>query len=227
VTPSSSLKDNTPITAGRGIFVDGFVPAGSTLALFPGQIWPKEHLLPLTTNTSKSNTDLHDIHHTDNVVDDDPIIAFFQNDPNHHLSLRYDDVLIDSRSSPYTVLDNLNSNPFALAHIANHPPPLTPPNCVTVTVDYTEKMMGSSGLERFVPNTYARPPNPLGPKLFERDVVQMQGFGLVASRDIEDEELYYDYRLSPGGGSGGDGGIYPEWYHVVDEDELKNRWSPR
>ena len=78
--------------------------------------------------------------------------------------------------------------------------------------------LGASGLDRYVPNTYAKEPMLTGPKALDRDVIKMHGFGLMASRDITNEELFYDYRLSPGNGP------YPDWYHPIDEESLKNRW---
>jgi len=198
--------------AGRGLFVDGFAPAGSIVAFFPGSVWPKEYLLNMNTNSS-----------------------LFKEDPNLQLSIRYDDILIDSRKSPYTVLSNKMSNPFAIAHIANHPPLLSqiisasskvpttdsvvPPNCSTVMINFTEKMnLKKRDLQRYMPNTYARPPMLLGPTAFDRDVIELHGIGLMASRDVCNEELFYDYRLSPGQGE------YPDWYTIVDEEELRNRW---
>ena len=77
---------------------------------------------------------------------------------------------------------------------------------------------------RYIPNTYAKPPMILGSKLMEEkdDKVFMHGFGLVASRDLTNEELFYDYRLSPATNKGG--GVYPPWYHVCDPDQVNNRW---
>jgi len=46
--------------------------------------------------------------------------------------------------------------------------------------------------------------------------------GLVTLRDVKDEELFYDYRLSPGEGGKQQ---YPSWYHVWDEDAIHNRWD--
>jgi hypothetical protein len=40
----------------------------------------------------------------------------------------------------------------------------------------------------------------------------------VATRDIEDEELLLNYRLSPGLER-------PEWYHAVDVSEERRRWG--
>jgi hypothetical protein len=185
--------------AGRGIFVDGFAPAGSLVAFFPGMIWPKEHLVNVTA-----------------------VRNIFKDDPKYHLSMRYDDILVDSRKEPYTVLDNDHSNAFAIAHVANHPPMQEEqPNCGTVVVDFLEKEKWQElGLARYVPNRYAKPPMMLGPQALDLNKVYMHGFGLIAIRDLENEEVFYDYRLSPGEES-----TYPEWYNVCSPEDVRNRWS--
>ena len=190
-----SLKSTVP-GAGRGVFVDGTAMAGSLVAFFPGGIWPKEYLSNAAFSTS-----------------------IFKDDNNFQLSIRYDDILIDSRKAAYTVLNDVKSNPWAVGHIVNHPPKNMVPNCRTVAINFTEKMkLGASGLDRYIPNTYAKEPMLTGPKALDRDVIKMHGYGLMAARDITNEELFYDYRLSPGNGP------YPDWYHPIDEESLKNRW---
>ena len=190
-----SLKSTVP-GAGRGVFVDGTAMAGSLVAFFPGGIWPKEYLSNAAFSTS-----------------------IFKDDNNFQLSIRYDDILIDSRKAAYTVLNDVKSNPWAVGHIVNHPPKDVVPNCRTVAINFTEKMkLEASGLDRYVPNTYAKEPMLTGPKALDRDLIKMHGFGLMAARDITNEELFYDYRLSPGNGP------YPDWYYPIDEESLKNRW---
>lgn len=190
-----ALRSTVP-GAGRGIFVDGTARAGSILAFFPGEVWPKEHLVGTAVN------------------------SVFKEDNNYQLSIRYDDILIDSRQAPYTVLNHSGSNPWAIAHIANHPPPFSKLNCRTVFLNFTQKMkLKPNSLSRYIPNTYARQPMMLGQKALDRDVITMHGFGLMAARDVCNEELFYDYRLSPG-----PNGIYPDWYHICDKEEHANRW---
>lgn len=191
-----SLKSTLP-NAGRGIFVDGTAPAGSILAFFPGDVWPKEYLI----NSSA-------------------LAPYFKKDPRYLLSIRYDDILIDSRKSPYTVLDDLDSNAFAVAHIVNHPSNLDEPNCSTMAVDFIADMkLAEAGVDRFVPNTYKKKPMLFGPQAMDQDIVMMHSMGLLASRDVENEELFYDYRLSPGPDKS-----FPDWYHIINEEESKNRW---
>ncbi|KAL3799802.1 hypothetical protein HJC23_010452 [Cyclotella cryptica] len=219
-----ALKSTIP-NAGRGVYIDGKAIAGTLLAFFPGKIWPKEHLMSASLQTQRNLS---------------------ENDPRHQLSIRYDDILIDSRRSPYTVVDNM----WALGHVVNHPPAPTMieqmssgedpdsspstqrhyrggPNCVTVPIDFTEKMLEQHPeLRRYIPNEYELPPQAWAKNAFDTENVIMNGMGIIALRDVQDEELFYDYRLSPDESIEGKGsGQYPKWYHVWDENAMKNRWS--
>ncbi len=167
------------------------------------------------------------------MLNDNGALTIFDDDPKQQLSIRYDDVLVDSRRAPYTVLDNDQSNAFAIGHIVNHPPGGELPNCSTVMVDFMERMdLKKRNLDVYVPNTYVKPPMMFGPNAMDREKIVMHSFGLVSSRDMENEELFYDYRLSPGDGRGNDGGdgtsagsgSYPSWYEVCDEESVRNRW---
>lgn len=226
------LKSTIPL-AGRGVFVDGFAPAGTLVAFIPGKVWTKEHLQSASLQTQ---------------------MQLSQNDPRHQLSMRHDDVLIDSRQSPYTVVGNL----WALGHIVNHPPAPTPsemsptsnphreeggdgsddiinrqsfqgPNCAAVMINFTDRMIaGGEGekLRDYIPNEYELPPTPYVKSIFEKDEVIMHGMGLIVSRDVRDEELFYDYRLSPDKDNMLEqGNQYPSWYYVWDEDAIKSRWD--
>ena len=175
-----ALKSTIP-NAGRGVFIDGSAMEGSLVAFIPGQVLPKEYL-------TKASASLDD---------------YLAHDDTHLLSLRPDDVLIDSRKSPYTVLDN----PWAIGHVINHPPPGVIPNCRTVMMDFTQSMnLESSGLMKFVPNSYKRNPMLLGPKLLERDRVVMHGMAIMTRRDVCNEELFYDYKFDVGSHDN------PSWY---------------
>jgi hypothetical protein len=255
-----ALKSTIP-TAGRGVYIDGFAPAGTLLAFIPGNVWTKEQLSNITTQTQIQ----------------------LSNDPKHQLSMRYDDILIDSRHAPYTVVSNL----WSLGHIVNHPPPpsFSPnassletlsncnnnkgdndddsknddnnnnksqpskttmttfhgPNCATVMINFTERMFESNVnnnndssskkvLHTYLPNMYEHPSSvtPYTKNIFETENVIMHSMGLIAIRDVKDEELFYDYRLCPSSSSSLDNNNnngYPSWYYVWDEDALKKRWD--
>ena len=170
------------------------------------------------------------------------IASNFSQDNDFQLSLRYDEILIDSSKSPAVVLDTERSNPWAIAHLVNHPPHpnfvsnqtiksnpksvdnkkiTSMPNCRSLPINYTEEMQLGKELKTFVPNRYARKPLLLGSnEAFEHQDVFMHGMILVATRDIENEELFFDYRLNEIENT-----THPEWYHVCDEEETKNRWA--
>ena len=182
--------------AGRGVFLDGSAMEGSLVAFIPGEVLPKEYL----TKASAS------------------LDSYLAQDETHQLSLRSDDILIDSRKSPYTVLDEEGSNPWAIGHVMNHPPRDTIPNCRTVMLNFTEPMnLKSTGLWRYVPNTYKRHPMLIGPKLLEQDRIVMHGMAIMTRRDVCNEELFYDYKFT-----GDDDN--PKWYHkAVYEDWADER----
>lgn len=178
--------------AGRGVFLDGFAKAGSILAFQPGEVWTKENLVSLPVEVERQ----------------------LEKNDHYQMSLRADDVMVDSRASPYTVLTRNNSNPMALGHVVNHPTPTMPPNARCVMVNFTQGMDLKS-LKQYIPNMYARPRNPtLVGNLLERgDVVEMQGMCLIATRDIYNEEILYDYRLMTS--------RLPSWYQKVKDDSYE------
>eukprot|EP00980_Cylindrotheca_fusiformis_P030515 scaffold24938_cov147-Cylindrotheca_fusiformis.AAC.1 len=187
-----ALQSSIP-GAGRGVYVDGYAKAGSIVAFQPGEVWSKEHLISLPAEEERK----------------------LEKNDNYQMSLRPDDFMIDSRRSPYTVLTNENSNPMAVGHIVNHPTPSNPPNCRAIMVDFTQTMNLGPILKRYIPNTYARPRNlTFTGSLWEKDVVDMHGLCLIATRDICNEEIFYDYRLlTP---------QRPSWYHLVQDTAYKN-----
>ena len=176
--------------AGRGVYVDGYARAGSILAFQPGPVWAKEHLVNLSIDEERD----------------------LERNDSYQMSLRADDYMIDSRRSPYTVLTDDNCNLMALGHIVNHPTPSKPPSCRSAMLNFTKGMdIGSSvKLKRYIPNTYARSRNvTLMDSLWDRDVIEMHSLVLVATRDICNEEIFYDYRLASS--------HLPQWYHQVND----------
>jgi len=184
-----ALRSSIP-GAGRGVYVDGYARAGSILAFQPGPVWAKENLVNLSIDEERD----------------------LERNDSYQMSLRADDYMIDSRRSPYTVLTDDNSNLMALGHIVNHPTPSKPPSCRSAMLNFTKGMdiASSVQLKRYIPNTYARPRNvTLMNSLWDRDVIEMHSLILVATRDICNEEIFYDYRLASS--------HLPQWYHQVND----------
>lgn len=179
--------------AGRGVFVDGYAKAGSILAFQPGEVWSKEHLVNLSVEVERQ----------------------LEKNDHYQMSLRPDDFMIDSRKSPYTVLTGNRSNIMALGHVVNHPSPTNPPNCLSVMLNFTQNMEYGESNKRYIPNTYARPRSltTMG-SLWDQEAVDMHGMCLIATRDICNEELFYDYRLVTS--------QLPSWYHRFEDNAFEN-----
>jgi len=172
------LKSTIPL-AGRGVFVDGFAPAGTLVAFIPGKVWTKEHLQSASLQTQ---------------------MQLSQNDPR--ISIRAG---ITSGTRTLSKVDGI------------------------LMINFTDRMFaGGEGekLRDYIPNEYELPPTPYVKSIFEKDEVIMHGMGLIVSRDVRDEELFYDYRLSPDKDNMLEqGNQYPSWYYVWDEDAIKSRWD--
>lgn len=70
-------------------------------------------------------------------------------------------------------------------------------------------------LKCFIPNSYWRPPHILS---YDKPV-HVQSLVMVATRPISNgEELFVNYRFNPTMD-------LPDWYHHVDLDEDRRRWS--
>jgi hypothetical protein len=176
--------------AGRGVFVDGYAKAGSILAFQPGLVWTKEHLVNLPIEVEKE----------------------LEKNDKYQMTLRPDDHLVDSRKSPYTVLTEENSNPLAMGHVVNHPTPSKPHNCKSIMVNFTQGM-DLGDMKRYIPNTYARPRTlTIMGSLWDREAVDMHGMCLLATRDVCNEEVFYDYRLMTA--------HLPTWYHRVTDTDF-------
>jgi hypothetical protein len=190
------LKSSIP-GAGRGVYVDGFAKAGSILAFQPGEVWAKENLLNVSAEEERQ----------------------LERNDSYQMSLRPDDYMIDSRKSPYTVLTEPQCNMIAVGHIVNHPTPSNPPNARSAMFNFIQSMDLGRNLKRYIPNTYARPRNlSLMGSLWDREVIDMHSMVLVATRDICNEEIYYDYRLATS--------HYPQWYHPVKDDAFEDDEEP-
>eukprot|EP00884_Botryococcus_braunii_P005433 jgi/Botrbrau1/14891/Bobra.0248s0010.2 len=118
-------------------------------------------------------------------------------------------------------------NPLAVGHVANHPPRGVKPNVMVAAFDFTAPSE-EPWLRAYVPNVTYQAKSEADDRgqeeerwlaegmTSEPEVVQ--GLALVALRDLQDEELFLNYRLSPHV-------TQPDWYWPVDVEENKRRWA--
>lgn len=211
--------------AGFGVVVEGRALPGTVLAIYPGTIY-----FPV-----------------DPLGDGRPFAEAMREQLNNsYLIRRYDDVLIDGREWHLRALRLKESqralseagvelhsdaaaslragnaalakfrNPFAIANFINHPPAGRAPNVMQWSYTFRESF--PEHLQRFIPHEFFRPPT-----LLERlDWSSlMPSMVCVATRVIEDEELFMNYRLNPRNAH-----LHPDWYHQPDPLGAQLRYAP-
>lgn len=186
---SLEVKKSGIENAGDGLYVDGRVGAGSLIGWFPGDTWLPEHL-------KKQGS-----------------MKQFLDDPKHLTLLRHDDTLIDSRSYFSKCHE---TNPYTLAHFANHPEKGVKPNVIHLPIDFPADVEHEEVAE-FLPNRY---PAGFGPTWLGTPDRSCCGYGigLIASRDVEDEEVFMNYKFNP------DAEGLPDWFDGVEGGD-EGRWK--
>ncbi|ETW10374.1 hypothetical protein, variant [Aphanomyces invadans] len=100
---------------------------------------------------------------------------------------RFDGAIIDATNEavPHT-------NPLALAQMVNHPPQDTLPNVIPMAFDFPpEDPFQSEPYHSLIPNHFVHPPSMLA--MFGKRAL-VHSLVLVALTDIEDEEVFLNYR---------------------------------
>ncbi|KAK9821861.1 hypothetical protein WJX74_006373 [Apatococcus lobatus] len=195
--------------AGDGLWLCGRAPVGSLIALYPGIVYSPAHYrrMPGYPRVDKDN---------------DYLQGRFDGSVLDGLSWGYgaltahDRLAASAACNRPQVLQQLRSlekrNPLALAHFANHPPSGTQPNVVVASYDADLNKGDLQALRPYLPNVLftdgkAAAPDSLLPMLV-----------FVAVRELHDEEILLNYRLS-------NFIARPSWYSPVDEAEDKRRWA--
>ncbi|GMI31545.1 hypothetical protein TeGR_g13826, partial [Tetraparma gracilis] len=90
-------------------------------------------------------------------------------------------------------------------------------NVLKVPLDFPSSI--DPEIESLIPNKFGLPPTMLGTP--DRSAC-MYGIGLVAARDVADEELLVNYRFNPASRE-----AWPAWYHPLEgeEGEDRDRWA--
>lgn len=211
--------------AGFGVLVEGRALPGTVLALYPGTIY-----FPV-----------------DPLGDGRPFnVALPEQLDNAYLIRRYDDILIDGREWHLRALKlkaqsralreagvllaehepsslrATNSalakfrNPYAIANFFNHPPKGRDANVMQWS--YTFRRSFPEHLQRYIPHEYRRAPGLI--ETLDWSVL-MPSMVAIATRVIENEEIFMNYRLNPHKPH-----LHPDWYHQPDPEGALLRYAP-
>eukprot|EP00871_Galdieria_phlegrea_P005301 jgi/Galph1/5772/GphlegSOOS_G4330.1 len=179
--------------AGNGLFIKGKVSEGTVVALYPGVVYfPSEwEKIPGYPYVSKYSTYL--VKRQDGVIiDGKPLEQNEVNDQEGELST--------------VAWDRIN--PFALGQYANHPPKGTEPNIISYSIDYPLYRMPSH-MKALIPNRYiSDEDNGAWSSAMNKmeDVVEfgrdrktrvMRSMVLITLKEVENEELFINYRYNP------------------------------
>ncbi|KAK9902730.1 hypothetical protein WJX75_004261 [Coccomyxa subellipsoidea] len=206
--------------AGEGLWLRGRAKTGAVVGLYPGIVYTRADYRDMPGYPKVDNESDFLISRFDGaILDAKPWGRASLEEPQAAASLGYRERLADTLAQLHGLE---RRHPFSLAHYANHPPAGRRPNIMIAAYDFREE----DSLRRYIPNVMFRscPATPLDSPAFpgtgEKTLPSrpLLGLALVATREIEDEELLLNYRLSPGLAR-------PSWYTAVDEAEDSRRWS--
>ncbi|MED6195659.1 hypothetical protein PIB30_039995 [Stylosanthes scabra] len=220
--------------AGQGLFLDGAVNVGAVVAFYPGVVYSSAYHRYIPGYHDNKNPYLV-TRHDGNVIDAQPWGSggdeqelwngkkMVVNKPD----MEGVEKRLDSLNKPLEESQGDNSdnflerrNPLALAHFANHPAKGMLPNVMICPYDFP---LTESSMRVYIPNVLFGNAE-VNTKAFgnlwlksgasrngESEVPILKTVVLVASRALQDEELFLNYRLS-------NSKQLPEWYNPVDEE---------
>ena len=236
------------IEAGEGLFLRGEVDVGQVVALYPGVCYPPSHhsCIPGYPRVDRLNPYL--VSRFDGVVLDGKAWGRGGERREWWSGLSREDYLwydhLHAREGEVRMkeVDEVviratrrrieRRNPLALAHFANHPGAGMEPNVMLCPYDMH---VNHVTLRPFYPNVrYAGTVKEIQREKVlsgrnhgstvhtiedrEEGVDVIQGLAFVATKQIRDEEVLLNYRLSTPMGR-------PDWYTPVNEEEDKRRWA--
>lgn len=187
-----------------GVYIKGRVPPGTVVGLIPGAVFNGEMMRKP-----------RDAGHLAN-----PAFA-----PHRRLIPRLDESIIDVHGCP----EQAKANPYALGHLARHPPRGLVPNVMRLQIDFVGEIeAGGDGLMPFPPHLRDYIPNTwgadvgVGQQLYGglEQGIWAKGMALIALRPLWDEELFVDWALNPFSQK-----QLPPWYTPLDDAANRRLWK--
>ena len=183
--------------AGFGVVVEGFVPAGSVVCIYPGKIWwPGTYAGPPDNEYAISRYD-------------GVIVDALHWDTKARESAMQQHARLEAGASGKPEAEERFRNPFALGSFVNHPPPGEQPNVMQVPYEFKKDL-------RYVPHEMGSDRRPL--YMLDSFLDSTPSIVLIATRNLRDEELFLNYRFNPAL-------PYPDWYSQPDLEEATRRWA--
>lgn len=198
--------------AGNGVWMQGKAEVGQVVALFPGLLYKSTEIrdIPDYPNFG-SGSDFLMSWYDGCVLDSRAWTSFCKGTIHEYNAKRK---RTHSANGTYLVdrewftVESKHNN-YALGHMVNHPPKGVSPNVLPAPLRW--KISQREISDKIVPwQTFSG----------EQSEDDIRGFVLVAMNNIDNEELYVNYRLNPNVLGG-----LPKWYHPVNDMEDVRRWK--
>jgi len=190
--------------AGNGIFVEGSVPPGTVVSIYPGVVYIRDY-----------------------VQAGDHEGLFGTDDEGSYTMSRVDGTIINADCPQIG-----RRTPLSDGHIINHPSGIPAdahaetgaklygtPNVMVCPFDFPKmnsKESFPTELYQYIPNEFYKPPTVWSSE--EAKVAHAQSILLVTTQEIRDSELFLDYRYNPKV-------ALPAWYTPVNVEENRRRWA--
>ncbi|KAF1335502.1 hypothetical protein FI667_g1153, partial [Globisporangium splendens] len=204
---SLSVETSSIPNAGEGVKVNGQVPIGSLVVQYPVFLLRTGHV-PVTKLervgdllwfTLAGVVPWHRPQYLQEISN------------NPYARARFDSVVIDAKRESSTP-----RNPLAVAHKINHPPAGSKPNVIPFSFDFPpEEPFTQAEYQQLIPNSFVEMPSRWS--MFGKRAL-VHGLAFIATADIEDEELFLNYRYNPHN-------PLPEWYTPVDLESDQEMWK--
>lgn len=227
-------KSNIP-EAGEGLFIDGQAKAGTIVALYPGVCYLPSDLYRIPNFHKFIENNEYLMWRYDGVVIDGQVAIEIETDVPEATDVQQDlnkTVNNDAGTPPVELV----MHPFSNGHRANHAPQGQTPNCLQYHLNIPITRCNAS-LRPYIPNTFYPASrrtilDGIINTTFRQKVSSTSKFGeitgapnlvptlaFLATRDIQDEEVFINYRYNPNGPQ------CPSWYHDCDPQSTARRWA--
>lgn len=226
-------KSSIP-NGGNGLFIEGCAKAGTIIALYPGICYMPSDLYRIPNCLEFTQRNEYLMWRYDGIVIDGEVALEIESSDSDNDD--DDDVAVQEQTEQESMGIELITHPFSNGHLANHAPLGHTPNCLQFHMNIPINR-NSAPLRRYIPNSmyFASRRTVLDGitnTTIRQKVSSVSEFGVitgadnciptlafVATRDIQDEEVFINYRYNPNGPK------CPSWYHDCDPESSTRRWA--
>jgi len=210
-----TIQHSKAPAGGEGVFVEGVIQEGCVVGFFPGLVFKDYEVWAVNYGTDDISDVLDPmLHHRHDayVIDGATNIQAWRQTVEGGHALTHPDLSLSQECGTA-------ENAYALMQHVPHPPKDEHPNVLALPFNVEQNVFDEKIIP-YIPNQFFPEKENLQEVHIDArygddtESLVMKMIVFVATRRIENEELFIDYRLDPDSPC-------PEWYHVVNEKALR------